>query len=88
LAWRVLLPLPLLLCPAAVASVALRVYQLAHEQVVGTGDVCTTGVVRGLVCGGWMDEWILVGTHEKKVVSFTVIAWKKITKGKCCSGLG
>jgi hypothetical protein len=73
--------LPLLLCPAAIASVALRVYQLAREQVVGTGDVCTTGVVRALVCGGWMDEWILVGTREgnKIVVSFTVIAWGKIT---------
>jgi hypothetical protein len=45
------------------------VYQLAREQVVGTGDVCTTGVVRALVCGGWMDEWILVGTREGKKIS-------------------
>jgi hypothetical protein len=37
-----------------------------------------------------MHEWILVGTREGKklVVSSTVIAWEKITKGKCCSGLG
>jgi hypothetical protein len=49
--------------------VALRVYQLAREQVVGTGDACTTGVVRALVCGGWMDEWILVGTREGKKIS-------------------
>jgi hypothetical protein len=64
--------------PVVVLLVLLALCCIAREQIAGTREVCTTGVVRALACGGWMDRFF-VGTRERKklIVSFTVIAWKK-----------